>query len=284
MASKITVSVDSTGDVSAEDIEKYGFKVIPNGIVIGGEFKSDANVTAADIYKAVEDDHDKPKTNAALEVDYRKVFEDATKDGGSVIQFTISGKLSASNANAQRAAQGLERVHVVDSKSAAFGVGVLAVKAKELVDQGLSFEEVVKRAEELRDNLEVSFIIHDLKYLHRGGRVSGMKLLGANLMKIRPTIDFDKDGRMVPGKKFKGSWPAAVREHTKYRLEKNPNYCREHVCINYTDIDSSIPEQMDADLRAAGFKKITHHHVGPTIAIHTGRNTIGFLAFDTPDV
>jgi len=280
MEKKVTISVDSTADLTNSEVEKYDFKIIPNGIVIGGEFKSDADVTVEDIYRAIEDENDKPKTNAALEIDYRRVFEDGTANGGSVLHFGLGGKLSTSLANAQRAAKDFERVYVIDAKTVSFGIAILAIKAHQMVVDGLGVEEIVSRVESLRDRLTVSFLMNDLKFLHRGGRVSGMKLLGANLLKIRPTIDFDKEGAMIPGKKFKGNYATAARDYVKFRLSKNPNANKDEAYLCYTETDPAIPAQVEADLRAAGFKNVEHHKIGPAVAIHTGRCALGIFMFN----
>ena len=275
--SKITISVDKCGDLPQEVAEKLGIKQIYFGVAVGGELYSDKDFKAEDVYKAVEVDNILPKTNAGLEVDYRELFEEATKDGGSIIHVSISDKLSASHSNAKRAAEGMERVYLINSKSLSGGIGLLAMKAHEFMTQGLPAPEIVKKVKAIRDNVDGGFIVNDLKYLHRGGRVSGLKLLGANLLKIRPSLILEPDGRMVPGKKFKGDFAKACQEYTKYRIEKNPNADKSFVFILNTDIDKKISDQMIADLKAAGFKEVMHAVAGATITTHCGRNTIGFF-------
>ena len=276
--SKITISADSCVDIGLEAIKKHDINIVPFGIAIGENLILDrCDVDPEVIYKAVEKDNIIPKTNAIPADTYREVFEEATKDGGSIIHINISSKLSVSCDAAKKAAEGMERVYIVDSLSLSGGVGFLAVKAKEMVDAGKSAEETHKACEELVKKLDLSFIVMDLKYLHRGGRVSGIKLLGANLLKIRPTLVMDEAGRMVPGRKFKGEWSGAVREYLAYRLDNAKNACKEYVHVVHTVIDEAVRDELIQGLKDFGFKKVTCSVAGTTVTTHGGKNLLGFV-------
>jgi len=274
---KIQISVDDPGDVPKELCEKYNIKCIYTGVVIGNEVYSSKDLTPSDVYKAMEVDSVVPKTNACLESDYRNLFIEGTKDGGECIHVNISSKLSASHENAKRAAGELEGVYCQDSKMLTYGIGIQAVYAAELAAKGLGAKEIMPKLAEFRDGLDLSFIINDLKYLYKGGRVSGLKLLGANLLKIRPSLQLDKDGRMVPGRKFKGNFALAVREYIKCKLEEHADAQKDSIWIIYTDIDQKIVEQSIKDLKEAGYKEVKTMTAGATVTIHSGRNTIGLL-------
>ena len=88
----------------------------------------------------------------------------------------------------------------------------------------------------------------------------------------------DDNGKLLPGKKFRGDFAKAVKAYTDYRLEAVANADKTRVVMGNSDTDPKIVEQMLADIKAAGFKDIIHLQLGPTITTHCGRNTIG-LAF-----
>ena len=273
--SKITLSVDSTADLGDELYKKYDLRVINLGVVIGETVYVDSEITAQDIYKAMEVDNLVPRTNAALEVDYRELFEEATKDGGSIIHFNLSSQLSASHANAKRAAQGLPRVYIVDTKTMSVGTGFAAIKARELVNAGRSADEIVLAITEILSKMDTSLIINDLKYLHKGGRVTGIKLLGANLLKIRPSLQVEPSGKLVPGKKFKGKFSQAVKEWVQYKIESNPNANKEMLVMAHSDMEAEVVQSVYDEFKAAGFKEVLCVPLGTTVTTHCGRNTIG---------
>ena len=275
--SKITISVDNTADLGEELYKKYDLEVIYFGVVIGSELFRDTEVKPEDIYKAVEVDGLLPKTNAALESDYRELFERATADGGSIIHFSISDKLSASHGNAKRAAQGLERVYVIDSKNVSAGTGLLAMKASDMVKQGKSAPEIVAAVTAMTDNINVGLIIKDLNYLYRGGRVSGLKLLGANILKIRPSLQISDQGKVVPDKKFKGDFGRAVREWTEYKLAQTSGANKDIAFVVHSDIDDALAIHVIEKLKEAGFRDVIRIVTGTTLTTHCGRNMIGVV-------
>ena len=274
--SKITISADHTADLGYLQKE-YDIKTITMGVVIGDDVYRCSEVTHEQIFKAVEIDNLVPKTNAGLEIDYRELFEKATENGGSIIHYSISDKLSASHANARRAAVGLDRVYIVDSKKLSVGTGALAIKAKELVNAGKSAEEIVKTTTAMVEKVDVGFIVHDLKYLYRGGRVSGLKLLGANALKIRPSMIMSKDGRLVPDKKLKGDFAKAAREYIQYKISSNPNADKSVVYLARVAVNENLIQDMIDDLKSAGFEKVILLHVGATMTTHCGRSTVGIV-------
>jgi len=274
---KITISVDNTADLGEELYKKYNLEVVYFGVVIGPDLYRDTEITPKDIYKAVEKDGFLPKTNAALEIDYRELFENATKDGGTIIHFNVSDKLSASHQNALRAAKGLERVYVIDSKSVSAGTGLLAIKASEMVQQGKTVKEILDASYKLVTQIKLEFIIKDLNYLYRGGRASSLKLLGANLLKIRPSLFLNEQGKIVPGKKFKGEFNCAVTEWTKHIIEQAHSADKDTVIILHTDIEEKIVKDTIESFKGIGFKQIIRLEIGPTLTTHVGRNAIGAL-------
>jgi len=275
---KINISTDSTADLPLEMYKNLGVTTIHMGISNvheKGDFFSDKEVTPEMIYKAIEELGLTPKTSAGLESDYREQFEKATKDGDFAIHFSIGNLLSASHANAKRAAQGLERVFIIDSKTLSAGTGFLIIKACELRDQGLSAEEIYNTINDMVSRLDVSFIINDLKYLHRGGRVTGLKLLGANLLKIRPSLQIDQEGRLVPGKKYKGQFKNAVMEYVTDKIKAHKNSDKSMMIIATSSINDETIKQMAIDeFEKQGFN-VQYMVAGTTITIHSGRNTIG---------
>jgi len=275
MSNKITISVDNTADLGEETYKKYGLKVVYFGVVIGSELYRDTEVKPEDIYKAVEQDGLLPKTNAALEIDYRELFERETKDGGTVIHISISDKLSASHSNAKRAALGLERVHVIDSKSVSVGTGLIAIKAAEMVSEGKSVNEILSAIKKFVDKMNANFIIKDLNYLYRGGRASSMKLLGANLLKIRPSLQVNAMGRVTPDRKFKGEFKYAVKEWTDYRIQKAQDADKDIAIIVHSDIEEALVTQVINEFKNAGFKQVLRFVTGTTLTTHVGRNMIG---------
>jgi len=275
--SKITISVDNTADLGMDLYKKYDLKVIYFGVVIGEDLFLDTGINPQEIYRAVEERGVLPKTNAALEIDYRELFENATRDGGSIIHFSISDKLSASHQNAKRASADYPRAYVIDSKSVSCGTGLLAIKASELVKQGKGVDEILETIQPMVNRINAGFIIKDLNYLYRGGRASNLKLLGANILKIRPALQVNDQGKVVLDKNFKGQFAPAVHEWTEYKMTQTKNADREIAFVVHSDIDESIATHVVTAFKNDGFNQVIRLVTGTTLTTHVGRNMIGVL-------
>jgi len=276
----ITISTDSTADLMSEHYEKYKIQVVALGVVIGDKsFKDGIDVTPNDVYNAVEKKGIMPKSQAASEMDYAEMFE-KNKDSDFHIHFSISDKLSASHGCAVRSAKDFKNVHVIDTLVLSSGTGILAIKAREMDEAGKSGEDIIKKSRELAKKQNTSFILENLKYLHKGGRVSGLKLLGANLLKIHPQLRCDTTGALVQGRKFKGNFAKNVSEYIKYVVDNAPNADKDLTMLTFTDIDPAIVKQAEAQLKELGFKRVFKTVAGSVITCHCGRNTIGILFTD----
>lgn len=276
----ITISADSTADLTKELYERYGIQIVALGVVIGDKaYKDGIDITPNDVYNAVEKLNIMPKSQAASEYDHAEIFG-RNKDSDFHIHFAISEKLSASYGCAVRAAKEFKNVTVIDAKVLSSGTGLLAIKAREMQEAGMTGEEIIKQCHALADKQHTSFVLDKLLYLYKGGRVSGLKLLGANLLKIHPQLVCDESGFLVQGKKFKGDFKKVVREYIKYEVERHPNADKDLTMLTYTDIDPAIVKQAEEDLKALGFKRIFKSTAGSVITCHCGRQTIGILFTD----
>ncbi len=76
-------------------------------------------------------------------------------------------------------------IHVVDSRSAAGTMVLLIKKLKSLIEEGLSFEEVVRQIEDYRDSMKILFSLSTFDTLVKNGRMSRSAGLLATALGIR---------------------------------------------------------------------------------------------------
>ena len=197
---KIKIVVDSTADMNDDIIKKYKFTVVPLTVNLGdNSFKDGVTITTQGIFDYVKKTGDMPKTAAPSVEEYKKVFTSFTEKGYEVIHFNISAELSCSYQNACLAAEGLTGIYVIDSRSASAGTALLVIYAAELINKEYSASDIVDMVKMRIPFVRVSFVIDSLNYLRKGGRCSAITLLGANLLKLKPTISVAfKDYSRIP--------------------------------------------------------------------------------------
>ena len=276
---KIAVSVESTNDLSKELLEKYDIKVIPYTITLGDMTFKDGEHTTQEMFEYVDKYNTLPKTTALNEYEYTEFFKGMLESYDAVVHICLSSGITSSCGNAERAAKNVENAYVVDSKSLSTGIGLLAIYARELAEEGLSAAEITEKVQARAEKLQVSFVIERLDYLYKGGRCSSIQLLGANLLKIRPRIVL-KDGKMISDKKFRGSMGGVVAKYCAETLKDFDTPDLKRAFITYTTATTEMAEAARKACETAGFKEILETRAGGTIASHCGANTLGILYFN----
>ena len=65
------------------------------------------------------------------------------------------------------------KIRVLDTRGASLGEGLIVLAAAKLAAEGRVIEEIVVRCEELCGKMRQHFMVDDLKFLRKGGRISG---------------------------------------------------------------------------------------------------------------
>ena len=277
---KIKVTCDSACDLTPELYQSYGIEAIPVGVTLGETLYYDGvNVTAEDLYDYADRTGELPKTSAIAPSKYMEVFGQYAEQGYTVIHISLSSEISSCYQNACLAAEEVENVYPIDSLSLSSGSGHLALMAVELVRQGKSAKEIVDTLNERKEKLDVSFVLQHLEYLRMGGRCSGIAVLGANLLKLRPEIRV-QDGKMNVGTKYRGSMERSICDYVRGRLEGRDDIDPGRIFITHSGVPSEVAEQVIALVKELQpFREVIETRAGSTISSHCGPECLGVLFF-----
>ena len=271
---KIAISAENTIDLPKELLDKYDIHVISFDITLGDQTSN--SYTSAEVFDYVDKTGILPKTSALNEVEYGEYFDGLLKDYDAVIHFALGSGISSTINNANRAAKERKNCYVVDSQSLSTGIALPAIYASKLAAKGMKADEIYEKVNARIPYVQASFVVERLDYLHKGGRCSGLALFGANLLKIRPQIVV-KDGKMQPGKKYRGRMEDVFKKYCEDTLQEFDNPDKSIGFVTYTSAsDEMVKIGIDA-LKGAGFETVYNTFAGPTIGSHCGRNTIGIL-------
>ena len=273
---KIAITAESTIDLPKDLLEKYDIKTLPFTVILGDDEYKDGEITSADIFRFVEINKILPKTSAINEAQYAEFFEETLKNNDAVVHFCLSSEISSACSHAKAAAESMKNVYVVDTLSLSTGIALLAIYARELANEGKSAEEIFKLCEERTKDVQASFVVKKLDYLHKGGRCSSIALLGANLLSIRPEIVLS-DGKMISAKKYLGKMEKVIEKYCKDVLSENQNPDRKYAFVTYTTATDEMVQIAKNALKEAGFETIYETTAGATITSHCGENTLGIL-------
>ena len=281
----VRIIADSTCDLSQELISRYGITIIPLYVSLEDEcYRDGINITAADIFRHVDNGGALPKTAAVSAGDFLDCIASVREQNpdDEIILITISSEFSSCYQNAVIAAQSNEGVYAVDSRNLSTGFGHVVLTAAELAEDGLSAGEIVKKLQEVIPLVDASFIVNRLDYLRKGGRCSAIAALGANLLKLKPCIAV-RDGKMTVIKKYRGSYEKCVEQYVRDRLSEPDTVVPHRIFITHAAASAEAVQTADRTIRSiAPFDAITETVAGCTISSHCGPGTLGVLYIRKP--
>ncbi len=275
---KIRITAESTLDMTSAQLEKYGIVKYPMRVQLGDETHLDGvDLDAPGIYDFVSRTGILPKTSAIPPIEYEEFFTEQLKDADAVIHFCISSALSSCYQNACLAAEELENVYVIDSKSLSTGIALLAIEASVMArESDADAAAIAEICRGLVGKLNVSFVLGDLEYMRKGGRCSAVEMFGANLLKLRPVLEM-KDGKLGVVNKLRGPLAKVNEVYIAERL-KGKKVRSGRVYFTTSCIEDTIPEQGRKILEDMGiFSEILVSTAGCTVTSHCGKDTFGVL-------
>ena len=274
---KIAITSDSTIDLTPELLSKYDIKTIPVSILVGDTEYLDGEITVEEIFNYVDANGVLPKTSAVNEVRFTEFFTEILKEYDAIIHFDISSQASAMYNNAVSAAKNFNgKVEVIDSKVLSSAIGLLAIYARELTETEQDYKVIAEKVRARIDKVQASFVIERLDYLYKGGRCSSLALLGANILKIRPSILL-KDGKMGSHNKYRGKMDLVVKKYCEDTLKEFNHPDKSRIFITYTTATEEMVESAKSIVAEYGFNEVLITRTGCTVASHCGGNTLGIL-------
>ena len=194
----IRTMTDSGSDISQATAKRWGIRVFPLPVSFGDEeFLDDVTLTADDLYRRMLDTGEIPRTSRVPPYIYEVAFAEAAAAGDTVICITLSSGMSDCYQSACAAAEKFgDRVSVVDSLNVCASQFALVRYAEGLVRMGKTHAEIVQRLERDKQRLHVISYVDTLEYVYKGGRLSLFQALAGGLLRIKPIITADEEGKV----------------------------------------------------------------------------------------
>lgn len=277
----VKIIADSTCDLSKDLLEKYDISILPLHILLGEkEYLDGVNITPKEIYAWSDAHGATPKTSAPSQEAAAELMKPYTDEGREVVCFSISGEMSASGNVMRMAAEDLgarDLVRIVDSANLSTGIGHLVMEAAIMAGNGMDADTIVRRIEELKPRVRASFVVDILTFLYRGGRCSGLAAMAGGVLKLHPKI-LVEDGKMRPGKKYRGRLDKAVMAYVTDMEEELKQAKKDRVFITHSGCDRELVETVRTYLASLNyFDEILATVAGGVISSHCGPGTLGVL-------
>ncbi|WP_203527924.1 DegV family protein [Clostridium thermarum] len=215
---------------------------------------------------------------------FAEVFKKYISQGFSILYIGFSSALSGTyNSSCMARDEILAEypsadISVIDSKCASMGLGLLVYYACERLKSGKSKDEVVNWIEENKLKLNHWFTVDDLHHLKRGGRVSATSAVIGTLLDIKPILNVNKEGRLIPISKVKGRKKSikSLAEELKNRIVDPENQV---IAISHGDCEDEARILEKLIREYVNVKNIIINYIGPVVGSHSGPGTIALFFF-----
>ncbi|HEY6744477.1 MAG TPA: DegV family protein [Mycobacteriales bacterium] len=205
MGGRVAVVTDSTAYLPDGLADRLSIRVVPLQVVLGGRSGAEGSeVTPAQVASALAS-WVPVSTSRPTPAQFASVYQDALDRGASeVVSLHLSRELSGTWDSARLAAAevGSDRIRVVDSRSAAMGLGFAVLAAAQAAAAGGSQEQVYEAAVGTAERTTTLFYVDTLEHLRRGGRIGAAQALLGTALSVKPILHV-QEGRIVPLEKVR---------------------------------------------------------------------------------
>lgn len=272
------IITDSTAYLDRDVVNEYDISVVPLNIHIKDKsYKEGIDISNQDYYKMLKSEPIFPTTSQPSSGDFLSIFN-KMQQGDEALVISLSSKLSGTMQSAQIASNITNRkvkIYVHDSKSAAAGMGFQVIKAAEMLQTGFDMPSIVSYLEDMRERTKIFFMVNNLEYLARGGRIGKAASVLGNILQLKPIL-WVEDGEIGLFDKVRSRQKALKAIITQVEKEKDN---LEAVTVISIDADKEA-FLLQEDIQKFSPVPVGFSEAGPVIGTHVGPGGLG-IAFVT---
>lgn len=218
----VAIVTDSTAYLSPEEVAAYNIQVVPIPVIIDGkEYHEGVDIEREEFYDMLAHTENFPTTSQPAVGDWIKLFEQLKQEGyDEAFVIDLSSTISSAVKTVESLRDSVEgfTVHAYDSKLTVRPMGLLALKAGEMAQNGASVAEITETLDQLRETIDEYFVVDDLQNLARGGRLSNASAFLGSMLKIKPILTFDdKTNYIVPFEKVRSMKKSLARAENLFQ-------------------------------------------------------------------
>lgn len=278
------IVTDSCASLPEDIIDEYGLHILSLTYVCGEEeypaYVKGKQSNLDDFYEKMKAG---VRVNSACVSSYtaRECLLPLLQAGKDVLCLSFTSALSGSYHAVELAAKELReqfpqrKIYTVDTLTGCMGQGLLVTLAARKRDEGVDIDAVRAFAVETGPQISHWFVVDDLRYLHRSGRVSKTKVLLGEMLRLKPVLHMDDFGNLVPMGVARG-----MKKALDYMLDKmQATYQNFHQLVYIAhaqgqeraqELAGRIKERFDVE-------NVRIHHVDAAVGSHVGPGTVALF-------
>lgn len=282
----LRILTDCGSDLPPEIIKEYSLEVVSMSVYLDNiEYTDGIDITPKQVFDKMRAGAS-ARTAQIMPQTFYESFERYAKNGDSVIYLSFSSGLSGTYNSANIAMTEIKEKHpdfdltVIDTKCASMGHGMVVYKALVMLESGASKDEIAAAAVFNSQHMEHIFTVDSLEYLYRGGRVSRTSAFVGGLLGIKPVLEVNDEGKLVPFTKVKGRQNAIIKM-ADVVCERGVNLDKQIIGMSHGDDIGAAYTLQKLLKEKAGCTKFITSYVGCTIGAHSGPGTLAVFFLDS---
>ena len=267
----IKIVTDSTCDLPREFVEKYDIKVVPLSVNFGDDSYLDGiEISNKEFYDRLRNSDKLPTTSQVSPGEFVEVFKEILDKDDEVLGIFLAKEFSGTLPSAKIAKDIIksDKIHLIDSRGVTGALAAVVLAAGDLIERGLSIENIELRLDEFIRNSESILVIDTLEYLVKGGRISKAQGAIGSVLSVKPVLTIG-DGKLdtlakVRGRKKGIKWMIDWVKDNRFDLSDK------RVFILDTDDPKFHQDIKDALLENFEVGEIIDIEVGAVVGTHGG--------------
>ena len=279
----IKIITDSAADIKKSDALKYNISVLPLRILFKDKYYSDGvDFESREFTKMLRNCDEIPKTSMVPPADIKDEFLKNLDNYEHQIYVTISSNASGNYNAAQMMKEEIEsetgkpsNITVIDSMSLTFLYGMGVIKMAQAAIEGKKYDEVIEIFRDHMKRITAYFIVDDLKYLQKGGRINpGVAVVG-NLLGIKPILTV-RNGLVDAIGKERGK-KRALDKIFNLMMNDIGDCNGKTIYIPNADADEDVEIIREMLKERLGIEGVDTFEIGSTIVSHSGAGLVGLV-------
>ena len=284
-SAQTAVVCDTTAYLPTDLVAKRGIETISLYVSVDGHQERESEISDyADFYERLRASEGSATTSQPSIGDFISVYQPLLDAGKEIVSIHISAGISGTFEAAGQARQrmideglGGERIRVMDSRSAAGGMGLCALGASAAAADGADGEGVRARAEQTREALKMWFAIDTLEYLRRGGRIGGARAWIGSALKIKPILTLEEEITPVERVRTRARSLERLRDYARQRHEQGADGW----VVQHIQDEETAATLVNDGREIFGCEPVFVSEIGAVLGAHVGPGLLGIGSVPT---
>ena len=277
---------DSTADLPISFYQDNQIRVVPLTYTLNGStYEQNNGLSSHEFYEQIRMGH-MPVTSQINPQTAMEAFKMVSLEGKDILFLSFSSGLSGTYNSCCIAADQLKeegcknRIAVLDTLCASTGSGLLLYYVVKMRDDGKSMDEIIEWVEKNKLRFCHVFTVDDLTYLYRGGRVSKTAAALGTMMKLKPVMRVNNEGKLEAIAKVHGRKKSihALFEQLKNKIDMK-SFPEPMIMICQGDCPVEAEGLADLIRKEIPTASVLVSDIGPVIGSHTGPGVIGLFFY-----